>query len=272
MANLKEIKNELKRFGLSENQVLIYLTLIQHGSLRIQEVANLSLIPRTTVSDCLKILLELGLVEKIVEDNFTRIKPYPLSSMKHNLSEKLKQMQTQIDKLDHLEKAISTIGLNSKPLPSTIRYYKGVSGARQLFWNTLNTKEVVLVYSAWGRGSYVGIDFYKSFVSESKLRKIKEKVLVNPSPHLIESVKKYGGTSIGRTLPKNIRGLDQSKVLIKGETFIYNNIFAAVYLHDKEINGFEIESENFAIMQKSIFHSLWGVATPLTELVFPEKN
>src|SRR3989344_3520509 len=116
MANLKEIKNELKRFGLSENQVLIYLTLIQHGSLRIQEVANLSLIPRTTVSDCLKILLELGLVEKIVEDNFTRIKPYPLSSMKHNLSEKLKQMQTQIDKLDHLEKAISTIGLNSKPI------------------------------------------------------------------------------------------------------------------------------------------------------------
>ena len=268
MANLKEIKNELKGLGLSETQVLIYLTLIQYGSLRIQELANLVQIPRTTVADSLRILLKLGLVEKIVEDSFTRIRAYPLSSMKHSLSEKLKQMQTQIDKLDHLEKAISTIGLNSKPLLSTIKYYKGVSGARQLFWNTLNSKETVLVYSAWGRGSYVGIDFYKSFVSESKLRKIKEKVLVNPTPHLLESVKKYGGTSIGRTLPESIRGLDQSKVLIKGETFIYNNTFATVYLHDKEINGFEIESENFVSMQKSIFETFWNMAKPLSDLFY----
>ncbi len=267
MANLKEVKNELKRFGLSENQVLIYLTLIQHGSLRIQEIANLASIPRTTVADSLKILLQLGLVERIVEDNFVRINPYPLSSMKHTLREKLIELQTQMDKLDHLESVIESLPGNKRPQPATVRYYKGVSGARQLLWNTLSTKETVLVYSAWGRGSYVGINFYKSFVSESKQRQIKERVLVNPREHLLESVRKYAGTSIGRTLPTSIRGIDQQHVWIKGETFIYDNIFAELYLHDREINGFEIEGENFANMQKTIFETLWNMATPLTDLL-----
>lgn len=262
MANFKEIKNELIKFGLSENQALIYLLLIQHGELKIQEIVNLTQIPRSSVYDNLKVLEEFGLIEKVLEGKFAKIKPYPLRSIGHHVSEKLTKLESQIAKIDHLEKAIALLPKNSQQ-QTVVRYYKGVSGARQLLWNTLAAKDTIHVYSAWGRGRYVGIKFYKSFVSESRDRGFKEKVLINPSKRVLESIQKYSGTSVGRTVPENIRAIAEEDVLIKGETFIYGNIFAQLYLREEEINGFEIESANFTETQRSIFKTLWNRAEPL---------
>jgi sugar-specific transcriptional regulator TrmB len=267
MPNFKEIKNELHKFGLSESQALIYLTLIQHGELRIQELSDLTQIPRTSVYEHLKTLLELGLVERIVDEKFIKIKPYPITAIRHGLSEQLIELQTQLSKLDNLDKAIELLPKNGLSPATVVRYYKGVSGARQLLWNTLKAKEFIYVYSAWGRGRYVGMKFYKSFVAESRQRSIKEQVLVNPSRRVFESIRNYAGTSTGRTLPKDIRAVKEADILIKGETFIYGNIFAQLYLREEEINGFEIESLNFTQMQRSIFETLWKMAQPVSALL-----
>ncbi len=267
MANFKEIKNELIQLGLTENQAHIYLLLVQHGELRIKALAQLTKLPRTSIYDNLNVLLGLGLVEKIVEDKFVKVKPYPVSAMRHDLNEKLLQLQTQMSKLGNLDKAISLLPRDEQPSATIVRHYKGVSGARQLIWNTLKAKETIYVYSAWGRGRYVGIKFYKSFVGESRQRGFKEKVLVNPTNRVLDSIRKYSGTSIGRTTPKDIRALDEKDILIKGETFIYGNIYAQLYLREEDIGGFEIESTNFTQMQKSIFETLWEIATPFSELL-----
>ena len=270
--NLKEIKNELIKFGLSENQASIYLLLIQHGELRIQEIANLTQIPRSSVYEHLRVLFELGLAEKQVGEKFIGIKPYPLGSMKHGLNEKLQQLQIQLDNLENIEKAIKLLPGNKSAKPTVVRYYEGVSGARQLLWNTLGAKDTVLVYSAWGRGRYVGIKFYKSFVRESRERQMKEKVLVNPTNHFLDSIRKYAGTSIGRTIPQDVRALSQDIILIKGDTFIYNNVFAQVYLHDAEITGFEIESSSFAETQRSIFETLWRISKSAVSLLQNKRD
>lgn len=265
MSNLKEIRNELQKLGLSENQALIYLTLIQHGELRIQELVDLTKIPRTSIYDNLKALLGLGLIERIVDDKFSKVKPYPISAIRHTLNEQLLSLQSQVAKLDTLDKAITKLPKNTLPPSTVVRYYKGVAGARQLLWNSLKTKKVVYVYSAWGRGRYVGMKFYKSFVAESRQRGIIEQVLINPTHRVLESIRKYAGSATGRTLPKDIRALNEESVLMKGETFIYDNIYSQLYLKEEEINGFEIESQNFTNMQRSIFATLWEMAKPISE-------
>ena len=153
------------------------------------------------------------------------------------------------------------------PQPTNVRYYKGVSGARQLLWNTLKAKDTVYVYSAWGRGRYVGIKFYKSFVNESGEKEIKEKVLINPTKRVLTSIRKYAGSSIARTATKDIRALSEENILIKGETFIYDNVYAQLYLREEEISGFEIESSNFIETQRSIFKTLWEMAKPVSSLL-----
>ncbi len=263
----ESVVTDLEKLGLTNKQAKIYSLLITHGELRIQEISDLCQIPRSSVYEDLKTLFELGLIEKILNDKFIKVKPYPISSMRHGIEENMHLLKDKVATLSKLEQSLPIVTPVGSLSTTIIRYYKGKTGAQQLLWNTLKTKSVVYVYSAWGRGRYVGMKFYESFVKESKDRQIKEQVLVNPIPRVTDSISKYINSSTSRTAITDIRGLNETQVLVKGETFIYDNIFSLIYLHDEEINGFEIESQNFTEMQRSIFESLWKTAKPISEFL-----
>lgn len=264
MLNFNGITKELEKFGLSENQALTYLFLVQHGNLRIQEIVNGTQIPRSSVYENLKVLLEIGLAEKIIDQKFTIFKHYPISALRHGLNEKLLHLKTLTEDLEDLEKSIESLS-SMTFLPSTvIRYYKGISGARQLFWNSLNTKSTVYVYSAFGRSKFVGKKFYMDFVGESREKHIKEMVLINPTSRAIKLIKRDTGSPLARTNIKDIRFLKEKDLPIRGETFIYDDIYAQVNLDAMEINGFEIESRNFTQLQRSIFKTLWDSTKPIS--------
>lgn len=267
MTDLKQLQIELEKFGLSKTQARIYLLLVTHKELRIQEIVKLAQIPRSSVYENLKRLYELGIAEEVIDDNFKRIRPYSIGAMRHGLDEKMLQLKRLNRDLDNLEKAIKLTTPEASDSSTLVRYYKNRSGARQLYWNTLKAQSTVYVYSDWGRGRYVGMRFYENFVTESRNRNIEEKVLINPTPHALESIKQYTfpGSHISRTKIEDIRTLDTKEIPIKGDTLIYDNIYAQVYLKNVEINGFEIESSHFTQTQRSIFETLWKTAKPISE-------
>ena len=267
MINFKRIIKELEKFGLSENQALIYSFLFQHGALRIQEIANLTQIPRSSVYEILKVLFKLGLAEKVIDHKFVRIRPYPISSLKHGLDERLLYFQTLKTDLKNLEKTMSSLSDTTSLSPTTIRYYKDIAGGRQILWNSLNAKSTIYVYSSYGRSKFVGKKFYMDFVGESHEKGIKEMVLINPTISTIKLIKRDTGSSLARTNIKDLRFLQEDSLLIKGETFIYDNIYAQVNLNSMGINGFEIESHSFTEMQRSIFETLWDSAKPISPLL-----
>ncbi len=265
MTNFKFLQKELEKFGLSKNQAEIYLLLVNRGELRIQEIVELSGVARSSVYESLNALFELGIAEEVIENNFKRIKPYPLDIIKHGLDDQvsyLKKLQTD---LADLEKNINLDSSASTANFTKIRYYKGRSGARQIFWNSLKAKGTAYIYSDYGRGRYVGMKFYENFVSESNKRDIKEKVMMNTDPATWQSIKRfnYPGSVIARTKIENLRFLDKKYLEIKGDALIYNNTYAQVYLKNVEITGFEIESSQFADTQRSFYKILWGMAQPL---------
>jgi sugar-specific transcriptional regulator TrmB len=265
MTDFAYLQAELEKFGLSESQAKIYLLLVTHKELRIQEIVKLAQIPRSSVYENLKRLYELGIAEEVIDENFKRIRPYSVGAMRHGLDEQMLQLRRLNKDLDTLEKTIS-LKPPANTGSTTVRYYKNRSGARQLYWNTLKAKDTVYVYSDWGRGRYVGMRFYERFVEESRARKIKEKVLINLTPANLKSIRRftYPGSPISRTKIENIRTLDPKVIPIKGDTLIYDNIYAQVYLKNVEINGFEIESTHFTDTQRSIFEALWSNARPIT--------
>jgi sugar-specific transcriptional regulator TrmB len=266
MQSSSDLKHRLQKLGLNESQAQIYLLLLNKGEARIQEIVGLTNIPRSTVYESLKILYEYGLAEEIVDGNFKRIRPYSIGSMKHNFDEKIQELKKLNTELDELEKVLSLPSLPS--LASTsVRYYKGLSGARQIFWNSLKAKNTVYVYSEYGRPKYVGEKFYANFAQESRERNINEKVLINFTPRVQRLVKTYLGSPAVRTKLEDLRALKEENILIKGETLIYDNIYAQVYLYTGEINGFEIESSQFTQSQRSIFETLWYMATPVVNLL-----
>ncbi len=269
MVKVSDLKTELKKFGLTSNQARIYLLLVTHQELRIQEIAKLAQIPRSSVYDSLKGLFELGIAEEIIEDNFKKIRPHSVGSMHHGLDEKMLEMQRLKNDLKELEEAITLTAPEDSLSKAIVHYYKGRSGARQLYWNTLKSKDTVYVCSDWGRGRYVGMKFYENFVAESRRREIMEKVLINPTKYNLESIREYTypGSPISRTKLDDIRALDENIIQIKGDSLMYDNIYSHVYLKSVEINGFEIESEHFTLNQRSIFETLWEIAQPIKTLL-----
>jgi sugar-specific transcriptional regulator TrmB len=270
MTNL-EIKKELEKFGLTKNQATIYLLLVTHHELRIQEIVKLAHIPRSSVYESLKGLFELGIAEEIVGENFKIIRPYSIGQMRHGLDERMLELKRLTADLDNLEKAIVMNPPSQTRDGTVVRCYKGRSGARQIYWNSLKVAGIstVYIYSDWGRGRYVGMKFYENFVAESRRRNFDERVLINLSPANLESVKKYTypDSPISRTKIENLRVIDKKMVLIKGDTIIYDNVYAQVYLKNVEINGFEIENPQFTESQRSIFETLWNMAKPITDFL-----
>ncbi|HEV2403051.1 MAG TPA: helix-turn-helix domain-containing protein [Candidatus Saccharimonadales bacterium] len=266
MSSEEDIARKLEGFGLSKKQALIYLLLIAHQELRIQEIAELAHIPRSTVYESLKALSQLGLIEQTTEENFKKIRAYPIGAIRHNLDEAMQELQQKVADLDDLERAI-TISKTGQPSTS-LRYYRERSGARQIYWNSLKAKSEVYAYSDWSRRGYLGMKFYERFVTESKQRRVSEKVLTNPTPQALDSIRAFNLplTPYARTALGQIRFLDKSVIQIKGDTLIYDNIYAQIYLNNSEINGFEIESQSFTRTQRSIFETLWKMGNPINDL------
>jgi len=267
MSDKTDIAKRLAEFGLSRKQTTIYLLLIAHQDLRIQEIAELAHIPRSTVYESLKGLSQLGLIEETTEENFKKVRAYPIGVMRHSLDEAMQDLQRKVADLDGLEQIITA---SQTDQPSTsLRYYRARSGARQVYWNSLKARDEVYAYSDWARRGYIGMKFYERFVLESKQRNLSEKVLTNPTRQALDSIRTFNvsETPYARTAIEQIRFLDKSIIHIEGDTLIYGNIYAQVYLNNSEINGFEVESQSFTQTQRSIFETLWKMAKPIDTLL-----
>lgn len=272
MADSRALRKQLERFGLTENQAAVYLLLVEHKELRIQEITKLAQIPRSTVYESLKGLFEHGLAEEIVEENYKVIRPYPIEVLKNTLNERIYELQGMTASLESVGNVLASMDDMVSLRSTTVRYYRDVAGARQLFWNTLKSKGTVYVYSAFGRSKFVGKKFYMNFVTESAERQIKEQVLINPTRRAFDLILRDDGSSLARTKIDTIRTLDQTNILIQGETFIYDDVYAQVYLDTGEINGFEIESKLFTETQRSIFETLWKMAEPVSPLLTKDST
>lgn len=267
MSTQAKLSRDLQKFGLSQEQAYIYLCLVQEGELRIQELAKMSGLPRSSVYEHLKHLFNLGLAEEVLAGSYKKIRPYPLSVLKHDLAQKVLDINHLQSELKDLEKDFELFANNTSFPSMSVRYYKDVAGARQVLWNSLKATSTVHVYSSWGRSLYVGKKFYENFVDESKRRRISEEVLLNPGVEVLGLLKEHLGTSVARTRLEDIRAISDKKILITGETLIYNNVFAQVYLRGQEINGFEIENRYFTDSQVSIFNTLWSMGQPVQSLL-----
>lgn len=269
MSDLNQLQQELENIGLSENQARIYLLLVAHKELRVQEIVRLADIPRSSVYESLKKLFELGIAEEIIEDTYKKIRPYSIGIITHGLDEEVLRLQKIKSDLKELEKTIQFAPAHRSDDSTAVRYYKNRSGARQLLWNSLKADSVVYVYSDWSRRRYVGMKYYEHFVAESRKRKIRERVLINADAKTLKWIKVYAypGSPISRTRIEDIRVLDSKSMAIKGDTLIYDNIYAHVYLKNVTINGFEVENNQFVVMQRSIFETLWECAEPVINLL-----
>lgn len=251
----------LSCFSISKPAIRIYLLLTNNPPLTVQQIASKTKIPRTTVYGLIQELANLGLVEKIADFKSHRVRAYPVSILKSQIDKKREQIDHLTSSLDFLTTAL-TQSLNITA-STEVRYYQGVTGLEQMIWNTLQARDDVLGYSTYGRRDVVGKTFYQGFVSEFTHKKIKDRVIINPSQPTLDYIKMFINNETHQQSYDDIRVLPATDLYVSGDTMIYNHTYAVAYWQKGEIVGVEIENSEFVKSQRSIFELLWKTAKPI---------
>lgn len=252
--------DKLVDFGLTREEARVYAMLLGKTPQTILAVSRQLSLPRTTVYDLTKSLIEKGLLERIVEYKRMKVRAYEPTILESAI-QKEKDHVVQLEENLTFLKSQLPYGLGLA-IQTQVRYYHGATGFRQMMWNALAAKDEHVGYSIFGRSDVVGEKTMELWMEEMIKRKIKDRVIINPKKESLDFLT-ASGQGVARAKYQQTRILDEKSLAISGDTTIYNNIFAVAWWREGEVVGVEIENPELVKTQKSIFEILWKLAKPV---------
>lgn len=236
----------LKKIGLADKEIAVYLTLIENGPLSVRELAKISGINRGTSYDVLKSLIEKGLVsyyDKTTRRQFNAESPLRLKEFYHAQLADLEKMNTQLDVI--ISQLQSRQQLPHKPVT---RFFEGYKGIKSILLDVLETMKNAqaknyYIYSS----SNIRNHLYKSFKNFTSER-IRNGLFVKAI-----AIGKGGGAqqlAQRKWLDKNKQGTPTYKI-------IYHHKIALISLMNQKLVGTIIEDPNLYETEKYIFEFLW---------------
>lgn len=237
----------LKKLGLPEKAVKLYLALLPLGPQPVRKIASAADLNRGTAYDMLKLLIEDGLVSYYHQDKhqyFVAENPERLLSLieerQHQLSSVELAVQQLLPALKNLKEQ------HNQPL---VRFFEGLAGVHRILEDVLETmsREKEKLYQVFSSPS-IGTHLYQAFPEFIPTR-IKKKISV----HVISLG--AGGT---------LYGLDERKWIPTNlppaptYTIIYKDKLAMISLDQKQHPvGLIIQHPELVKTQKIIFQTLW---------------
>ena len=131
---------ELREFGLSDNEIEVYLALLKTGISTANRIAELTGMKRSTCYDTLRLLVSKGIISTHIRDD----KNYFETAPPQKIIDILKYKEERIEKiLPDLEKLRSII-----PERSAVSFFQGKNGVIAVLNEILDTKDSFLFYGS----------------------------------------------------------------------------------------------------------------------------
>jgi HTH-type transcriptional regulator, sugar sensing transcriptional regulator len=106
------MEDVLKEFGLSENEILVYITLLKTGTTTANRLSALSGLKRSTTYDTLHTLTAKGIVSVCIKNNVQYYEASDPEKLVHILDEKKKRLEAIVPELKQLKETKSeTVGV-----------------------------------------------------------------------------------------------------------------------------------------------------------------
>ena len=254
-----KITQSLQKFGLSENEAKVYLSLLGSGLISVFKLAKNLEIARSTLYGILSSLQAKGIVSQVYKNQVKFFKPEPpekiikiLELQEETIKRKKKELERLVPEIKKLE--------NLDYTSPKIKLYEGKREMEQLFTDILlyQNIEVKWLLSVKDYIDMMGKDFIVDFNKKRLSRNIsfrgvwpKSKMadLKSVNMRILEWGEKY---------KRQIRFLP-SKYISSLTYALYQN--KAFFISSKKENfGFLIESQEFVQMMKMQFEVLWRIA------------
>ena len=98
------MEQELREFGLSDNEITIYIALLKTGTTTANRIAEITGLKRSTTYDNLHLLMSKGLASKIIKDQvsyYTAAEPKKIVNL---LEEKKQRVEKIVPELNALQR------------------------------------------------------------------------------------------------------------------------------------------------------------------------
>jgi sugar-specific transcriptional regulator TrmB len=229
------VEKTLENLGFSPNEIKVYLTLNDHGSMKAGRIAKLAKIDRSSCYNALKTLQEKGLVSYVMIGLVKWFQATGPRRLLDYLKEQEEDVKLIIPELSARHKAAKIEG--------QVRLFKGVKGVKSIFLDIARTGGDNFVYGSEGQFSKRMPEFAVQFDRLKLENNIKTKMIIRKG-----RMEKDTKTSEYRYLST----IAESPAV----TNIYGDKIAIIIWTD-EPEGIIIENKAAARAYKSYFDFMW---------------
>ncbi len=257
--NRQKLSQFLSRLNFEKNEINVYLTLNNYGSLTVAEIAKTSDVPRTSVVRNVEKLIKKGIVSKKTKNGETKYIAESPESLKALILEEEEHLRTRLDyinsvhgQLGEIIKVFKEEKKEEKNEAIEVRYYEGKKGFLDASDRTLDfADDEVLFYSnhdKWRKVYDIEYDL-KYYVPKRVSKNIKNRSLVIKN-------------KLGKELKENSDGkLRQVKYLPPtfdfDTTFIIYKDNVSIMISDKPYTAINIKSKAVYKTFTNLFNNLW---------------
>jgi len=232
----------LKEYGLSDNEVKVYLASLMLGTAKANEIAKKADLLRTTTYEVLKSLAEQGLVSYVIKSGVKYFEAAGPNKLIRILEDKKDKIATILPDLESLKKSVT-----EKP---NLELYEGKAGLKTILDDIIKSKPKELLQLGSGKVFEILQFYFPHWIKRRVKNKIFARILQQKT-EIIESYRPRDKKELRelRYLPKSFK--------INTHINIYSNKIAFLTLKEEEIIGVIIENKEIAETQRSLFEFLW---------------
>jgi len=253
MRNNSELKARLKRLGLSEDEAVIFMCLIDAPK-TLLEVSRVTGIHRSSVYRIVDGLIEKSIVHEVTTDNGKLIAAAQPGALELLVIEQEKIAESRRSGFNQLLPFLSAI--KDRDNAFAVRTYSGVAGVKQMLWNELKTQTGILMFSCGPLELAVGRRWAEKYRVEIIERGIVQRSIENPEayePHL-SAYKAYSTYYLVKQLPKEMLSINHELTIHDDTISLYNS------WTDNTQLGTEIKNPFLATFMRQMFEHYWSLA------------
>ncbi len=241
----------LRKIGLTENEIKIYIDLLKSGSSTSYEISKRTGIYRVHVYDKVEQLMNKGLVTHVYKGAKKYFQATPPSKIKQYLEDKKKELEIQ-------ESAVNVIlpeleAMANLPKEDTfVEVFKGVEGLKYFLKDIIKTKKDVIITGIDDKKYQDALPiFMKQYFRDLRNNNIKERVI---------TLKKLGVFLFDKALARttNYRFLETTQ-FNPTNTFVYGNKIVIV-TWGSPVTAVMIKNKEVAETYRNHFEYLWSIA------------
>lgn len=249
-----------KQLGLKEKETMVYLALLELGPSTVSEITKKAGITRTLGYHILEKLSWYGLVDSVSGKGSKKVfSPEHPQRLVQYIKNKKNNWQKVLEETEQkLPDLISLYKVADKPV---IRYQEGIDGIKNIFEETLNSKEEILsIMDAEGWDVPEFRNWAKRYNEERSERKIFERILILDTTVARNWLKDYKG-SFKYTSYRWIRKEQLKNIeLFHGEINIFENKVVMALLKAPNKMGIMIENYALSNILRALFEMTWDNA------------